>query len=116
MKTGLEALLQTYGSSFAVTACSVKEKKGIEDLRQRLFEVSRVVRVYSKEPGKAPDMKTPFTLLSGSTVLDLAKIIHKDFVKHLKYACIWGSGKFDGQRVQKDYVLHDRDIVEYHVK
>lgn len=35
---------------------------------------------------------------------------------NLKYACIWGSAKFEGQRVQRDYVLHDRDVVEFHVK
>jgi ribosome-interacting GTPase 1 len=61
-------------------------------------------------------MKTPFTVPAGSNVLQLAQIIHKDFVQNLKYACIWGSGKFDGQRVQKDYILHDKDIVEYHIK
>jgi ribosome-interacting GTPase 1 len=60
-------------------------------------------------------MDTPFTLSQGSDVLYLAELIHKDFVRNLKYACIWGSTKFDGQRVQKDYVLHDRDVVEYHL-
>ncbi len=77
---------------------------------------SGIIRVYSKEPGKEPEMKTPFTLPFGSTMLDLAELIHKDFLNNLKYACIWGSTKFDGQRVQKDYVLQDMDIVEYHIK
>ena len=69
-----------------------------------------------KEPGKNPELDTPFVLPAGSAVIDLAEMIHKDFTKNFKYACIWGSAKFDGQRVQKDYVLRDRDIVEYHVK
>jgi small GTP-binding protein len=105
-----------YGPGYPVVLCSVLNKEGIEELRKAVFDNSRVIRVYSKEPGKKPDMGSPFTLPSGSNVLDLAKIIHKDFFKNLKYACIWGSGKFDGQRVQKDYVLHDRDIVEYHIR
>jgi hypothetical protein len=110
------AVKKKYGSSYPVIAFSAKEKKGIEELKTAVFKNSRIIRVYSKEPGKEPDLKTPFTLPVGSNVLDLAEMIHKDFVKNLKYACIWGSAKFDGQRVQKDYVLHDKDIVEYHVR
>ncbi len=89
---------------------------GIDELKRAVFEQSGIIRVYSKEPGKSADKNAPFTVRAGSTVLDLAQIIHKDFVVNLKYACIWGSGKFDGQRVQKDYILHDKDIVEYHIK
>jgi ribosome-interacting GTPase 1 len=48
-------------------------------------------------------------------VLELAESIHKDFVHNLKYARIWGSAKFEGQRVEKNYILKDRDIVELHV-
>lgn len=105
-----------YESGYPVVLSSALKKEGIEELRKAVFDSSRIIRVYSKEPGKKPDMGSPFTLPLGSNVLDLAEIIHKDFFKNLKYACIWGSGKFDGQRVQKDYILHDRDIVEYHIK
>jgi ribosome-interacting GTPase 1 len=85
-------------------------------LRRAVFENAGIIRVYSKEPGKAPDMNTPFVLPSGSSVVGLAEMIHKDFVINLKYACIRGSAKFEGQRVHKDYILHDRDVVEFHVK
>ncbi len=112
----LKELKQKYESEYPIVVFSVAEKTGIEELRRAVFENSRIIRVYSKEPGKKPDLDTPFTLPIGSNVLELAEIIHKDFIKNLKYACIWGSAKFDGQRVQKDYVLQDKDIVEYHVK
>lgn len=112
----LEELKQKYGAAFPIIGVSAFEKSGIEDLRQTIFGRSHVLRVYSKEPGKPPEMKTPFTLPEGSTVLDLAERIHKDFVHNLRYACIWGSAKFEGQRVQRDHVLKDRDIVEYHLR
>jgi ribosome-interacting GTPase 1 len=112
----LRGLGQTYGSMFPVTGISIKQKQGIEELRRIIFEKSSVIRAYSKEPGKEPDINAPFILRDGATVLDLADRIHKDFVQNLKYACIWGSARFDGQRVQRDYVLHDKDIVEFHVK
>lgn len=112
----LRRLKEKYATLYPIVAVSSATKAGLEELRMALFENSRVIRVYSKEPGKEPDRAAPFVLPSGSTVLDLAEMIHRDFLSNLKYACIWGSAKFEGQRVQKDYVLHDRDIVEYHLK
>jgi hypothetical protein len=45
----------------------------------------------------------------------MAAEIHKDFAENLKFARVWGGTKFDGQRVQRDYVLQEGDIVELHV-
>jgi ribosome-interacting GTPase 1 len=112
----LNELIQWYDADYPIIAISAKYKRGIDILKKSVFLNSRIIRVYSKEPGKEPDTKTPFTLPCGSNVIELAEIIHKDFLRNLKYACIWGSAKFEGQRVHKDYVLHDRDIVEYHLK
>jgi ribosome-interacting GTPase 1 len=112
----LNELIQWYDADYPIIAISAKYKRGIDILKKSVFLNSRIIRVYSKEPGKEPDTKTPFTLPCGSNVIKLAEIIHKDFLRNLKYACIWGSAKFEGQRVHKDYVLHDRDIVEYHLK
>ncbi len=111
----LDILMEKYSNSYPLYAVSALNKTGLEELKIGIFKCSRVIRVYSKEPGKEPDINTPFTLPAGSDVLCLAELIHKDFVKNFKYACIWGSARFDGQRVQKDYILHDKDIVEYHV-
>ncbi len=54
----------------------------------------------------------------GSTVMDLAERIHKDFAKNFRYARVWGkSVKFPpGQRVGADHVLEDGDIVEIHAR
>jgi ribosome-interacting GTPase 1 len=74
-----------------------------------------VVRVYTKSPGKKADLTAPFTLPHGSTVVDVAGTIHKDFAQRLKYARIWGSDKFDGQMVQRDYVVQEEDVIELHM-
>ena len=113
---GMRRLRSKYETLYPVVPVSSSTKEGLEGLRRTLFENSRIIRVYSKEPGKEPDRATPFVLPSGLTVLELAEMIHRDFLSNLKYACIWGSAKFGGQRVQKDYVLHDMDVVEYHLK
>jgi hypothetical protein len=112
---GLRRLKSKYETLYPVVSVSSASKAGLEELKRTIFENSRIIRVYSKEPGKEPDRAKPFVLPLGSTVLDLAEMIHRDFLHNLKYACIWGSAKFGGQRVQKDYVLHDRDVVEYHL-
>jgi ribosome-interacting GTPase 1 len=112
----LNILKQEYESLFPVIGISTTRKQGIEELRRAVFDNAHIIRVYSKEPGKEPDMETPFVMPEGSTVLDLAEAIHKDFISNLKFACIWGSTKYAGQRVQRDYVLRDRDVVEYRVR
>ncbi|MEF9437956.1 MAG: 50S ribosome-binding GTPase [Candidatus Mariimomonas ferrooxydans] len=112
---GLKRLLKRYGNSYPVIAVSSTEKEGLDELIKTVFDISGIIRVYTKEPGKAPDMSKPFTIPLKTTVLGLSEMIHKDFIRNLKYACVWGSSRFPGQRVQKDYILHDRDIVEFHL-
>lgn len=112
---GFEILRTKYEFEYPLIAVSSKNKEGIEDLRHTVFKVSGIIRIYSKEPGKDPDLNVPFTLPSGSTVLELAESIHKEFLVNLKYACVWGSSKFPGQKVHKDHILQDKDIVEFHV-
>ena len=45
----------------------------------------------------------------------MARAVHRDFPDHLRFARIWGSGKFDGQTVEKDHALEDGDVIELHV-
>ncbi len=89
--------------------------QNLAELRERIFRGLGIIRVYSKVPGKEPDMTAPFVLPRGATVLDMARAVHRDFPQRLKNARVWGSVRFDGQAVPRDYVLADRDIVELHV-
>jgi hypothetical protein len=54
-------------------------------------------------------------LRRGSTALNAAEHVHKDFAVQLKFARIWGHTKFEGQMVQRDYVIEDGDIIEFHI-
>ena len=60
-------------------------------------------------------MIEPVILKRGGTVADAALAIHKEFAAKLKFARVWGPGKFDGQRVQHDFQLTDGDIIESHI-
>jgi ribosome-interacting GTPase 1 len=80
--------------------------------KQRVYQALEIIRVYAKPPGKEPDLERPFVLKKGSTIADLARKVHRDFYEKLKSARLWGSSAFDGQMVQRDYILQDGDIIE----
>jgi len=48
-------------------------------------------------------------------VYEVARLVHRELADSLRFARVWGSGKFDGQQVGRDHVLRDRDVVELHV-
>jgi uncharacterized protein len=110
----LEILTELYGASFMVLAVSAATGLGLEELRRAVFGLLRLVRVYTKAPGKKPELTTPYVLRGGSCLMDLAALVHHDFVTQLKFARVWGQGKFEGQMIDRDYVLADRDVVELH--
>ncbi|MFA5126264.1 MAG: GTPase [archaeon] len=82
------------------------------DLKDQLFLLLDKMLVFTKRPGHEADMSDPLSLPKNSTVFDVAKVLHKDFAKNLKFAKVWGSTKFPGQRVGPEYVLKNKDIVE----
>jgi len=111
---GYRALRSRYGGRLPVLPISATQGDGLEELQKAIFETLEIVRVYTKAPSQKAELTEPVILKKGSTVADVAASVHKDFLEKLKYAQVWGSGKFDGQRVRRDHVLHDGDIVELH--
>ncbi len=96
-------------------AVSAEHGTGLEDLRARLFQALGKIRIYAKEPGKKPDLERPFVLKRGSTVQVLALAVHKELAERVTYARIWGgTARFDGQQVDRDHALSDREVVELH--
>ena len=91
---------------------SAKSGYNLAQLKQTVFDQLGIIRVYTKVPGKDPDLNEPYVCDKGTTVEELAQKIHHDFYENLKSARVWGSSAFDGQMVQRDYVLQDEDIVE----
>ena len=106
---------ELYGDRFGMSAVSAKSGEEIERLRNEIFETLEIIRVYTKKPGKPADMQQPFVIRRGSTLMDFAQIVHKDFAESLKYARVWGHTKYDGMKVNRDYVMQDRDVVELRI-
>lgn len=98
-----------------VIGISAEFGDGLEDLRYHIYHMLDIIRVYTKAPGKKPELNDPIVLARGSTLTDAAQAVHKDFGSNLKYARIWGSGKHDGVMAKRDHLLQDGDIIELHV-
>ncbi len=111
--TILEELL---GIRFPAVATSAKTGAGLQELGAMLFAGLQIVRVYTKAPGRSADRDRPFTVRRGDTILDVARLVHKDIAQSLKFARIWGSGQFEGQQVGSDHHVADGDVVELHVQ
>lgn len=110
----LQILTDFYAQQLPILVVSAIEGKGLDELRRAVFDSLNAIRVYSKVPGKPADMADPFVLPAGSTVLDMARTVHKELAEHLTSARIWGKGVYAGQSVRRDHVLADGDVVELH--
>ncbi len=97
-----------------VLGVSARTRQGLDDWFKRLWGLLAMIRVYSKEPGRPPDMHKPFIVPAGATVADLARQIHRDLPERMKFARLWGHSRFEGQQVHKTEPLRDKDVVEIH--
>jgi uncharacterized protein len=111
----LDVLREWFEPRFPIVPVSALTGEGLESLRSATYHLLGLMRIYTKVPGKPADRARPFALPLGSTVLDLAREIHRDFEHSLKSARIWGTGVFDGQAAKHEHELHDGDVVELHV-
>jgi len=103
-------------TDFRIKKSFVELKNRDEDLeksKEKIWNMLGLIRIYCKEPRKRPETK-PMVLKNGMTVKDAAKRLHKDFLKYFKFARLFGSSKYPGEKVGLDYKLKDKDILEIH--
>jgi len=110
-----ERLRSQYAQVFPLASISAREGGGLKEFKRTIYQALNIMRVYTKTPGTKADLTDPMVLDKGSTLEEAAEALHRDFYQNLKYAVVWGSGKYDGQRVSKGHILQDGDIVEFHI-
>ncbi|MDB5352209.1 MAG: putative GTPase [Planctomycetota bacterium] len=110
----LEMLREWFGPRFPIISVSSQNELALDDAKAAAYDLLGIIRIYTKLPGKPADYSRPFTVPEGSTVLDLAREVHRDLEQSLKFAKVWGTGVFEGQTVKRDHELHDADVVELH--
>jgi small GTP-binding protein len=111
---GLAKLKELY-PDFTVVPTSILDDDSMAAFQLAIFQALGIIRVYTKKVGHDPEFKDPIILPIGGTVEDAAMTLHRDFAHKLQFAKVWGDGKFEGQRVKNNYVLSDKDIIEFHI-
>ena len=109
-------LQELLDADYRAVATSTVSGQGLDEIGEFLFRGLEIVRVYTKTPGRPPEMDRPFTVRRGATVMDVARLVHKDIAGSLKYARAWGSGVYDGQQIGPEHRLCDADVVELHMR
>jgi len=93
---------------------SAHHKWNYDSLLEKMWDYLKLVRIYTKPKGQLPDYESPVVLQTDHcTIEDFCNKIHRTILKELKYALVWGSSvKHQPQRVGKDHLLHDEDVVQ----
>ena len=95
----------------AVVPVSVLDDESLDRLRETIWRLTGLIRVWPRRDGRADD--EPFALPAGATLAELADRIHHEVGRSCTGGRVWGtSARFDGQRVGRAHLLADGDIVE----
>jgi small GTP-binding protein len=91
----------------SVLPVSVLDDASVDRLRDELWALTGLVRVYLRDGGDPVALEPP------ATVLDVADSIHHELRDSCTGARIWGpSARFEAQRVGPEHELQDGDTVE----
>jgi small GTP-binding protein len=94
-----------------VLAISVLDDESLDRLRSAIWGLTGLIRVFPRRRGVVDD--EPFALAAGARVADVADRVHHELGDACAGARLWGpSARFDGQRVGRDHVVADGDVVE----
>ncbi|ODN00546.1 hypothetical protein Ocin01_06121 [Orchesella cincta] len=93
---------------------SAHHKWNFDDLLEKMWEYLKLVRIYTKPKGQLPDYNSPIVLnRDHRAVEDFCNKLHRSIIKEFKYGLVWGSSvKHQPQKVGKDHVLEDEDVVQ----
>ena len=91
---------------------SAEREKGLDALKERIWEELGLIRVYMDKPGQGPDYEEPLVLREGNTVEDACEKLGGRFRERFQFARVSGpSAKHDGQQVGSDHELADEDVL-----
>ncbi len=91
---------------------SAEEGKGLESLKESIWEALGLIRVYMDKPGRGVDYEEPLILRQGDTVGDACRTLGGEFEERFRFARVSGpSAKHDEQQVGMDHELADEDVL-----
>ena len=91
---------------------SAHTKYNIGVLKEEIYRSLGFMRVYLKPQSGQADLEEPLIVRTNSTVEDVCRKLHRDFVDRFRYARVWGdSVKHPGQRVGLPHSLQEGDLL-----
>ncbi len=84
-----------------------------DELGVRILKELGLIRVFTKSKSEKYPSERAVILSRGSTVIDLARVIHKSFSERFRYAKVWAKRlPYSPMKVGPDFILEDMDTVE----
>src|SRR6056297_2796455 len=94
------------------TFISAEKERGLDGLKERIYDTLGLVRVYMDKPGRGIDYDEPLMLREGATIEDALHKLGGEFEERFRFARVSGtSAKHDDQQVGKDHELADEDVL-----
>jgi small GTP-binding protein len=94
-----------------VVPVSIIDEASLDAFRAAVWKLTGLIRVRLRKNGSIDG--EPLALHPGATVADVADWVHHDLGTSMGGARVWGaSARFDGQRVGRDHLVQDDDVVE----
>jgi len=91
---------------------SADSNKNINQLKERIYNELKFIRVYLRPKGGETDFKEPLIIRKGNTVGDVCNKLHRNMKKDFRFGLVWGkSVKFGGQRVGLNHILIVEDVL-----
>jgi len=94
---------------------SAHHEWNLDGLLEVIWDHLDFVRLYTKPRGQIPDYNAPVILKKTPqpSIATFCGRIHRQMLRKLKYAWVWGSSvKHQPQKVGKDHLLEDEDVIQ----
>lgn len=86
--------------------------KGLDSLRDRIWESLDLRRIYLDKPNRGVDYEDPLIVKGRTTVGDACKKISSEWLDRFRFARVTGSSvEHDSQQVGKEHELEDEDVL-----
>lgn len=93
---------------------SAAHEWNLEELLNRIWDYTKMIRIYTKPKGVLTDFSAPVVLhAERPSVEDLCNKLHKQLMVQFKYAWVWGSSvRHQPQKCGKEHIMADEDVVQ----
>ncbi|MFC7155028.1 OBG GTPase family GTP-binding protein [Halomarina halobia] len=97
---------------------SAEAEKGLDSLKESIWEALGLIRVYMDKPGRGVDYEEPLILREGENAVgDALEQLGGDFESRFRFARVSGpSAKHDEQQVGREHELRDEDVLRLIVR